>query len=181
MIRALSVAVAIALSVPAAAAPSPDAATLAAARAFMQVSDVQAQMRGMGPRMAESMGQQMRQMFQDNAVPEGLNKELTAAMQAYIGSMDTVFDPAFVDRLAALYAQHFTAEELRHLTALMKDPVMAKMRTEQPAIVAEMMPMIFEVMKPRQQLLQQKIMQIITDWMKQHPADKAKLRSPAAS
>jgi hypothetical protein len=175
------VAMAVALASPALAQAAPDEATLAAARELMQVSDIQGQMRAMGPRMAQSMGVQMQQMFQDNAVPEGLNTQLTAAMQAYIGTIDELFTPQLVDQLATLYARHFTAAELQRVTVMMKDPVMLKFRSELPGLMAEMMPMMFEAMKPRQEQFRQKIMQIVADWMKQHPDDKAKLRSPISS
>lgn len=181
MMRAAFFAAAIAVASPAFAQAAPDAATLAAARDFMEVSDIQAQMKSSGPRMAEAMGKQMRQMFEGNAVPEGLNNELTAALQAHIASMNSVFTPAVIDKFAAIYARHFTVEELRRATALLKDPVMVRMRSETPAIAAEMMPIMFEVMQPRQQQFRQKVMQIVADWIKNHPADKAKLRSPTAS
>ncbi|KRB85607.1 hypothetical protein ASE00_02115 [Sphingomonas sp. Root710] len=181
MMRVAVFAAAIAFASPVLAQATPDAARLAAARDFIQVSDIRAQMKATGPRLAEAMGRQMRQMFQDNAVPEGLNTELTAAMQAYVASMDSVFTPAVIDKFALIYAQHFTTEELRRVIALMNDPVMVRMRAETPAIATEMMPIMFEVMQPRQQQFQQKVMQIVTDWIKNHPADKAKLRSPTAS
>jgi len=179
--RALVLAVAIVLSSPSSAETTPDAATLAAARELMQATDVQGQMRDLGPRMAEGMGQQMRQMFSEKEMPAGLSAQLTAAMQAYIASMDSMFTPELIDRIATIYARRFTADELRRVVVLMKDPVMLKFRTEMPELVAEMLPMMLEAMKPQQKQFQEKIGQIIADWMKQHPEDKAKLRSPIAS
>ncbi len=181
MMRAALMAAAILLASPALAETAPDAATLTAARELMQVTDVQGQMRALGPRMAESMGQQMRLMFKDDTMPEGLRTELTAAMQAYVGSMDSYFTPAFIDQLATIYARHFTVEELRRVTAFMKEPVMVKFRAETPAMIAEMLPLTFEAMKPGQQQFMAKIRQIVADWIARHPEDKAKLRSPTAS
>ena len=181
MMRLAVLAAAIALASPAVAATTPDAATLAAARELMQVTDVRGQMRAIGPRMAESIGHQMRLMFKDEAMPEGLRAELAAAMQAYVGSMDGIFTPEFIDKLATIYARHFTADELRRVTAFMKEPVMEKFRAEMPALMAEMMPMTFEAMKPHQQQFMDKIKQIVADWMVRHPQDKAKLRSPTTS
>ena len=160
---------------------APDPSTLVAARELMQSSDFQGQMKAMGPRVATAMEQQMHQMFKDNAIPEGLNSQLTAALKDYLGTMGEFFTPEFVDQLAGIYARHFTADELRHISVMLKDPVMQKFQREMPTLMSEMMPMMFEAMKPRQQLLQQKIKQIVTDWVANHPADKAKLRSPAAS
>lgn len=174
-------AAAIALASPAFAQAGPDAATLAAARELMRITDVQGQMRAIGPRLAEATGQQMRLMFKDDAMPDGLRTELTAAVQAYIGSMDSIFTPTFIDQMAVLYARHFTADELRRIITLTKDPVMEKFRTEMPALMSEMMPLIFEAMKPGQEQFMAKIKQIVADWMAKHPQDKAKLRSPIAS
>nr|WP_047165753.1 DUF2059 domain-containing protein [Sphingomonas sp. Y57] len=181
MMRTVLIAAAVAFASPALAETAPDAATLGAARELMQVTDVPGQMRALGPRMAEGIGQQMRLMFKDDAMPEGLRDELTAAMQAYIGSMDSYFTPAFIDQLAAIYARHFTVDELRRVTAFMKEPVMVKFREETPALMAEMLPLTFEAMKPGQQQFMEKIKQIVADWIARHPEDKAKLRSPTAS
>jgi hypothetical protein len=48
-------------------------------------------------------------------------------------------------------------------------------------MMAEMMPLTFEAMKPGQQQLMDRIKQIVADWMVRHPEDKAKLRSPTVS
>lgn len=181
MMRALLFAATLVAATPVMAETAPDAATLAAARELMQVTDVRGQMRELGPRTADAMGQQMRQMFNENEMPPGLSTQLSAAMQAFVGSMDSLFTPELIDRIAVIYARHFTADELRRVTVMMKDPVMLKFRAEMPGLVVEMMPMTFEAMKPQQKQFQERIRQIITDWMKQHPEDKAKLRSPTAS
>lgn len=158
-----------------------DAATLAAARDLMAASDMREGMRALYPRMADAMGAQMRQMFVENEVPAGLSVELTAAIQANIASMDDVFSPAFLDELALIYARHFSTEELTRIASLMRDPAMQKFRAETPAVMTEMMPMIFEALKPRQEQFQQRLRQIVADWIRAHPEDEAKLRSPVAS
>lgn len=158
-----------------------DAATLAAARDLMAASDMRAGMRALYPRMADAMGAQMRQMFVESEVPAGLSVELTAAIQANIASMDDVFSPAFLDDLALVYARHFSTEELTRIATLMRDPAMQKFRAETPAVMTEMMPMIFEALKPRQEQFQQRLRQIVVDWVRAHPEDAAKLRSPVAS
>ncbi len=158
----------------------PDAATLAAARDMMAVTDIQAQLRAMGPRMAEASSQQMRQAFAGQKIPEGLQNQIAAATQSFVGSMDSMFTPQLVDQMATIYARHFTAEELKRLTALLRDPAMVKFRAEMPNTMSEILPLIMTAMVPRQQQFQAQIKQIMTDWIKQHPEDKAKLSSPAA-
>lgn len=158
-----------------------DTATIAAARELVSVTDAKGMMKAVGPRLADVMKTQMQQQFVDSKVPEGLQVQLTAAAQAFVGSMDTMFTPATLDSIAMIYARHFTAEELKRLTQLLQEPVMVKFRAETPAVMAEMMPVMFEAIKPQQQQFQAKIKQIMIDWIAQHPEDKAKLRSPAAS
>jgi TRAP-type C4-dicarboxylate transport system permease large subunit len=158
----------------------PDAAALTAAHEMMAVTDLQAQMRAVAPRIAEVTNIQMRQAFADQKVPEGLQVKITAAAQSFIGSIDGVFTPALVDQIAEIYAQHFSAAELRRLTTLLKDPAMVKFRAEMPSTMAEIMPLVMTAMRPRQQLFQGQVKQIVTEWMQQHPEDKAKLRTPAA-
>jgi len=183
MIRAALIAAALVSAAPALAETKaqPDAARLAAARELMVASDIKETMRNLYPRMAEAMGQQIRQLFVDNAVPEGLSVQMTAALQANVASMDEIFTPALIDRLSSVYAEHFTADELKRVSVMMRDPVMVRFRAETPGMMTEMMPVIFEAVKPRQQQFQQKMQQIIVDWLRQHPEDKAKLRSPTAS
>lgn len=174
-------AAALAVSPVVAQAPAaPDAAALAEARGMMAVTDIQAQLRAMGPRIAEASGQEMRQAFADHKVPEGLQRQIAAATQSVVGSMDTLFTPQLVDQMATIYARHFTAEELRRLTVLLRDPAMVKFRAEMPNTMSEILPVIMTAIRPRQELFQAQIKQIMTDWFKQHPEDKAKLSSPAA-
>jgi hypothetical protein len=163
------------------ATSTPDAATLSAARALMQVADVKTQMHALGPRMAQAVAQQMQKQFADSKVPEGLGAQYSAALQAFMGSLDSAFTPAVIDQMAEVYARHFSAAELRRLTALLGDPAMQRFRAEMPNVVTDEMPILFAAMKPQQEALQAKMKQITADWIKQHPADKAKLAHPIAS
>src|SRR5262249_32192124 len=157
MMRMIVFAAAIALASPAFAQPAVDADKLAAARELIKTADLPTMMRAMGPRVAESLGEQIRQTFAGHKMPAGLGKPLTAAIQASVASMDTAFTPELIDRLAMAYAQHFSTADLRHLAELMQDPVMKRYRAEAPGIMADWMPMVFEAMKPRQQALQAKL------------------------
>jgi uncharacterized protein len=180
--RALLLAAALVATPLAAQAPvAPDATTLAAARDLMTATDIQGQMKALMPRMAEAAGTQLRQMFADNKMPDGLQQQMTAAIQANMASMQDVMTPQVIDQMAMVYARHFSVDELKRLTVLMRDPVMTRYRAEMPNMMGEIMPIMFEAMKPQQQVFQAKMRQIIADWIKQHPEDKAKLRSPTAS
>jgi hypothetical protein len=177
----LAAGIALLLAQPVFARTDGEAAKLVAARELLKASDIQGQMKLLGPRVAEGMGAQIRQMFEDSKVPEGLGGELTAATQAYVATMDSMFTPELIDRIAVIYARHFSVDELEHLTAMLEDPLMVRFRNETPGLLAEMMPVLFEAMRPSQQKFQERIKQIVVDWINQHPADRAKLRSPTSS
>lgn len=184
----IGIALALLAAAPAAAAPSPapataqpDAATLAAARELIRASDIQSQLRALGPAMAQAAEQQMRGMFTNAAMPEGLQTKVTAVMQDYLSTLDAAFTPEVQDEMATIYARHFTAEELRHVTEMLSDPVMVHFRQETPQLMGELMPAMMRAMQPRQQAFQAKLMGVIRDWIRSHPEDRSKLRQPISA
>ncbi|MFW2831547.1 DUF2059 domain-containing protein [Sphingomonas sp. ID0503] len=160
---------------------APDAGTLAAAREFMATTDIRGQMRAIMPKVSEAARANVQQMFGQNAVPEGLQTEFMVAIRAHMATFDGVFTPELIDQMATIYARHLSAADLRRLTALMRDPAMAKLRDVTPAITGELMPAMMAAMKPQQEVFMAKMKQIVADWMRDHPADKAKLVQPSAS
>jgi hypothetical protein len=69
-------------------------------------------------------------------------------------AMTTMFsDPALIDEMAAefvpLYSRHFTAAEIRQLTAFYKTPVGIKMIAAMPQIAGESVQISQKVMMPR--------------------------------
>ncbi|HEX7872645.1 MAG TPA: DUF2059 domain-containing protein [Sphingobium sp.] len=178
---ALAMAVAAVPAMAAASSAQADPAALAAARDLMKASDIVGQMKALGPSMATAAEQQMRNMFTDSKMPDGLQSQVSAAVKAYLGSMDAVFTPELIDEMANVYARHYSADELRHVAALMGDPVMVRFRQTTPALMTDLMPAMMKAMQPRQRAFQAQIMTIVRDWITQHPDDKAKLRSPQNS
>jgi hypothetical protein len=158
-----------------------DPAALAAARDMLQVVDIRSQLHALMPSIGQAMAGQMQRQFVDNKVPEGLADQFGAAMQAFMGSLDSAFTPAVIDQLATIYAQHFSESELRRLSALLGDPVMLRYRAEIPKLLPDEMPILLAAMKPQQEAFQAKMKQITADWIKQHPEDKPKLAHPNAS
>lgn len=163
------------------AASTPEAAALAAAREFMSVNDVNGQMHALMPRIAQAASAQMQQQFGENKMPDGLAAQFGAALQAYMGTLDSAFTPQVIDRIAVVYARHFSAADLHHLSALMGDPVMARFRTEMPNVMGDMLPVLMSALKPQQDAFQAKMKQIVADWIRLHPEDKSKLAHPDAS
>ncbi|MET0240715.1 MAG: DUF2059 domain-containing protein [Sphingobium sp.] len=182
MMRALLAAALLAVPMAASAqTATPDAATLAAAREVMKVSDVQGQLRLMGPQMADAVAKQIESQFAGNSMPAGLQTQVTAALRDFVGSMDQIMSPAVIDEMAVVYARNFSAADLTSLAAMLKEPVMVRFREQTPAMMAELMPVIFKAMRPRQEAFNAKLKAIIADWIKTHPEDKAKFPSPTAS
>jgi hypothetical protein len=158
-----------------------DPAALAAARDVMQAVDLHAQMRALGPSLARALDQQMRQQFTDAKMPDGLQGQVSAVLSDFLGNLNSVFTPQLEDQMAVIYARHFKVDELKRLAVVMRDPIVVRFRQEQPNMMSELIPTVLEAMKPQQQAMQAKLKQVITDWFKDHPEDKSKLRNPNAT
>ena len=182
-IHALLCGAALALSAPAMAqgVAMPDTAALAAARDLMAATDIRGQLKAIGPSLAKAVDEQMKSMFSDGQMPSGLQKQLTGIMADYLGSMDEIYTPELIDQLANIYARRFSADELRHVAEMMKDPVMIRFREQTPAITADLLPLVLEAVKPRQAALLAKVKSTVAQWVADHPNDKAKLRQSTKS
>ena len=91
-----------------------------------------------------AIGQQMATaiMNAQKATLEQANPGKTAEINEVVGLMQTEFTkqlPLMVDAIAAIYAKHFTADELTQLGAFYDSPVGRKMVKEMPQIVSETM------------------------------------------
>lgn len=161
------------------AASTPEA--LAAARALMEASDIKGQLKAVGPSLAKASEEQTRRMFTDAKMPAGLQTRMSHVLGTYLGSLDSVFTPAVMDAMATVYARHFSIADLNRLTAMMRDPVMVQFRQRTPAVMAELTPVLMEAMRPQQDALRKQLFDVIADWMREHPNDKATLKTPLAS
>ena len=165
-------------------AANDDAARLTAARELLRVTDIKGQMHSAMPKIAQAAVQamlaQMQQQFGKDHIPDAVQQQFGAALQSYMTSLDEAFTPDVLDQMAAVYARHFSAADLSHLSALLADPVMQRFRSETPNMMGEMLPILMTAMKPQQDAFRANMQKIAADWIKQHPEDKAKLSSPAA-
>lgn len=125
-------ALAFAFAAPAPAqAPKPiDPAALAQAKVFLEKSG------------SAAVSQQMVSgiLAAQKASLERANPGKTAEINEVIGLMQAEFAkeiPAMIDAMAAVYAGHFTKDELAEVTAFYDSPVGRKMVKEMPQIVAE--------------------------------------------
>lgn len=155
-----------------AAAPAAAAnpAALAAANDMLTAMNYRAVAQGMFAQMRHNMPIMMRQgatnsiinnpkmdEAQKKASMEKMEKQLPLAVNA----VDGVFnDPALLNTMmsetANLYARHFTADELRQITAFYKTPVGVKMLASMPQLMNESMQMGQKIVMPRIQAVMQK-------------------------
>jgi len=113
--------------------PKPvDPAALTQAKAFLEKSG------------SAALSQQMVNgiLTAQKASLERANPGKTAEINEVIGLMQAEFAkeiPAMIDAMAAVYAQHFTKDELSEVTAFYDSAVGRKMVKEMPQIVSETM------------------------------------------
>jgi hypothetical protein len=108
--------------------PSPEA--LAAAKEFVVVSKMGDQVNNMLPQI---MQQLKPLVVRGNPQAE---RDFDALIPVVMAAMTTHLD-AFLDASAQIYAQHFTADEIRELTTFYRTALMQKFLREQPGIMQE--------------------------------------------
>lgn len=133
-IPSLLFALAFAFATPALAqAPKPaDPAALAQAKIVLEKSGSAA----IGQQMATAI------MNAQKTTLEQANPGKTAEINEVVGLMQAEFAkqlPLMIDAIAAIYAKHFTTEELTQLGAFYDSPAGRKMVKEMPQIVSETM------------------------------------------
>ena len=152
-----------AFSLAAAPVPSADPAVVAATRDMLAAMKVREMMTGMLARMEQQMPAQMRSTMTasingnpnlDAAQKAEQLKKLDEATQAAAAQAHTLFaDPTLVDDMLAemvpLYADTYTLDEIRPLTAFYTSPIGQKMQAKMPELMSRSMEISQRVMMPR--------------------------------
>jgi hypothetical protein len=144
---------------------SADPAVVAATRQMLEAMKVRDSMAAMMKTMEQQMPAQMR-----GAATASINanagltpaqkaeqmKKLDEAVASTSAQMHTVFsDPTLVDEMIAetvtLYAETYTLDEIRQLTAFYTSPVGQKMQANMPALMARSFAISQRVLMPRMQ------------------------------
>jgi uncharacterized protein len=158
---------------PAPAAAQVDPAAAAAVKELIDVMKLREMMQMSFKQMQQSMPQFMMQgasaainanpkldAVQKKAAIAQAEKELPQAAKALA---DTMNDPKMMEELMAemapLYTRHFSAEELRAMTAFYRTPVGAKMLQTMPQIMGESMQISQRVVMPRMMKMIEKLAQ----------------------
>jgi hypothetical protein len=166
----LAAALALSLSAPAVQAAE-DAATIAAVKEMFEAMNY----RAIGKQTFEQMAAALPQMIGQSAKAaiEG-NPNLSAEqrtqalqklqadlpkIQSSVGALlsDATLVDELMDQSIPLYARHFTADEIRQITAFYRTPVGAKTLATMPALTKEAMMLSQRLMMPRVQRMVQQL------------------------
>lgn len=141
-------------------------AALAAADRLLTAMDYDAMMKHAVDAMIAKMAPVLKaSMEKDTGQPvdDALIAKLTTVESEFL--QQRLVNSADIRRASALiYANHFTAAELDHLTQLYKDPVMRKWSQVGPDAAAEIMPLVHQVLELHQSELEAKIKAAVTEY-----------------
>jgi uncharacterized protein len=155
------------------AAPAVDAQRTVAVKAMLDAMEIRKNMTAMYAEMQKAMPTIMRQQMvgviqADARLTAEQKKEAIAkadkSLPRVVQSVSKIFsDPALIDEMIVemvpLYANNYTTEEIRQLTAFYQSPVGRKMMSLAPKLTAEGMAIGQRVVTPRLGKLMQEVMQ----------------------
>jgi uncharacterized protein len=159
-------AVVLALSIPAAhvfaADAVPNEKAVVAAKELMSAMNMRAMMQASMQQMAQHMPDMMRQMAEAGFEGKKLNAEqkrkaraeMDKSLPGMLAAMNKMLnDPKLHEELeaetVAIYARHFTEDEMHQVSAFYKSPVGAKMLASMPQLMQESMLASQKVIMPR--------------------------------
>lgn len=152
-----------------AAQPSPaaDAERLAAAMDLFEPAILKQQMLAGVLHMANAaMDVELKaREEQGQAIPESLVTRLKAVTFEDAEELVDDMAPSFRADAAAIYAQRFTAAELREIKAIQAQPVMRKMEKLAPEMMAEIAKIGMAKAAERAPELKRKIEQTVQEWL----------------
>lgn len=141
---------------------------LAAARDLLLSVGFERQMELSGVAMANSVFEQnvaSAEQQRGEAMPADLKQKVRAAMNEEIGAMMTELKRTALDDAAQIYADHFTAPELRRLAILNADPVMRKSQQLLPQMMPKLAQIGLKVAADRKPIMQEKIKDVVDQWI----------------
>ena len=143
-------------------------AALTAARDLLLSVGFERQMELSGIAMANSVFEQnvaAAEKQRGEALPADLKQKVRIAMNEEIGAMMTELKRTALDDAAQIYADHFTAEELRRLAVISADPVMRKSQQLMPQMLPKLAQIGLKVAEDRKPIMQQKIKEVVDQWL----------------
>lgn len=169
---------------PPTAAPPPrpsetiDADTLAAARDLMREMNVESMMTGVGLIAADAAVQTEVEALRKQGIdlPSDLVEQIRQLVQDETRSSLEEMTKTFKEDASYVYARYFTAPELCKLKELQSDPVMRKLQTLTPQLMAELVKIDMDKAAETQAQLMRKVQALIESWNK----DREAARDPSS-
>ncbi len=142
-------------------------AALAAARDLLVSVGFERQMEQSGMAMANAVFEQnvaTLEKKRGESMPADLKQAVRTVLNEEIGAMLAEMKRTALDDASQIYADYFSAEELRRLAVLNADPVTRKAQSLMPQMLPKLAQIGLKVAAERQPALQQKIKEAIDQW-----------------
>jgi hypothetical protein len=159
---------------PAAAPSAVDQRTVAAVKDMLESMKYRDTMKALMTELTAQLPQMLQQSVEQELDRQNLSdaqrKEVMALIQQKMPELvetvrQSLEDPKLIeeilDRMPALYARYFTTAEIVELARFYKTPLGAKTMQVLPQLTAESMQIGQQVVAPRVQALQQRVMQVM--------------------
>lgn len=162
-----SLAAAMLMLAPAAAQTGDKLAALAAARDLLVSVGFEQQMERTSLTMANAFFDQGMTSAEEKvgeSMPTDLKQQIRSVMNEEVASIVTELKRTALDDAAQIYAEYFSADELRRLTEINTDPVMRKMQALTPQLAPQLAQIGLSVATKRRPALEQKIKDVIEQW-----------------
>lgn len=169
----------VALTVPAAAqrpssapaAKPQDPEAFAAALALFDAEDLEEQLRSSMVLMAEEGFRQQIDLLEagGDSPPHDLVDRIGQVVASEAEILAKTLLPTFRAEAAAVYAAHFTADELRQLKELSAHPVMQKMDRLTPVLMVEISRIGHRAAAERIPVIQRRMERMLEEWIAEQP------------
>lgn len=161
---------------PPAAAPAPDdpdSEAFAAALALFEGKDMRQQLlASVGNMMGTALETRLSAYReQGKEIPPSLLQKLHVLLAREAEAMVDAVEPTFVSETAAVYARHFTAEELHELKRLQDNPVMQKAERIMPQLFAELSKIGLRAAEERRPEFEKNIADMLGAWLQEQKLD----------
>lgn len=142
-------------------------AALAAARDMLISVGFERQMEQTGMAMANTvMDHNIAQLEErwGSAIPADFKQRIRGVINAELAAMMTDLKKTALDDAAQIYADHFSAPELRRLTELNTDPVMRKAQSLLPTMMPQLARIGLKAASEHEPAMQAKIKEAVDEW-----------------
>ena len=155
-------------AVPAGAEQAPDAARMAAAEHLLQSmhydSQIDRTVEAIIGEVDRSIHIELNKKL-DQPLPPEVPTRIKGIAEAHMRQTSTDHRSELRRGAALIYAHHFTVAELDRMAALQSDPVMVKMPSEIPQIMAETMALSQATIAGSQEQMQKDVRAVVEDYL----------------